>query len=362
MKTQIVNLLVFALIGSTLLTACKETNREKIKKPYLTKIAFGSCAQQNKSLPIFDTIVTHQPDLFVFLGDNIYGDTKDMHVLKQKYMQLSSKSSYKNLKANTEIFATWDDHDYGWNDAGKAYEKKQESKEIFLDFFEEPKDSPRRKHKGIYHAVKKDYGGKILQLILLDVRTFRDGLVPYQNEFDSDYRYDFYHKEYAPHTTPDSTFLGKEQWQWLERQLTEPADVRIIASGSQFGIEWNSYESWANFPHERKRMLDLIKSTRANGVLFITGDVHYSEISKLPTSFYPIYDVTSSGLSSTWKFATPNKNRIEGPIMENHFGLISIDWEQNPVNIKMETWDINNNQRIEYSIGLNEISFPLSNK
>ena len=69
---------------------------------------------------------------------------------------------------------------------------------------------------------------------------------------------------------------------------------------------------------------DLIKKNKANGVVFITGDVHYSEISKLETDFYPIYDFTSSGLSSTWHFATPNKNRIEGPIMDNHFGLITI--------------------------------------
>ena len=104
-------------------------------------------------------------------------------------------------------------------------------------------------------------------------------------------------------------------------------------------------------------MVELIKSTKANGVLFISGDVHYSEISKLDTTFYPLYDFTSSGLSSTWHFATPNKNRIEGPVMENHFGLINIFWEQNNTKIKMETWDINDNQRIEYTIPLKSLQF-----
>ena len=151
--------------------------------------------------------------------------------------------------------------------------------------------------------------------------------------------------------------LGKHQWIWLENELKKPADVRIICTGTQFGIEWNGYEAWANFPNERKRMVELIKSTKANGVLFISGDVHYSEISKLDTTFYPLYDFTSSGLSSTWHFATPNKNRIEGPIMENHFGLINIYWEQNNTNIKMETWDVNDNQRIEYTIPLNSLQF-----
>ena len=104
-------------------------------------------------------------------------------------------------------------------------------------------------------------------------------------------------------------------------------------------------------------MVELIKSTKANGVLFISGDVHYSEISKLDTTFYPLYDFTSSGLSSTWHFATPNKNRIEGPIMENHFGLINIFWELNNTKIRMETWDINDNQRIEYTIPLKSLQF-----
>ena len=138
----------------------------------------------------------------------------------------------------------------------------------------------------------------------------------------------------------------------------KPADLRLVCSGSQFGIEYNGYEAWANFPHEQKKFLELIKKTKANGVLFLTGDVHYGEISKLEEpGLYPVYDFTSSGLSSTWHFATPNKNRIEGPIMDNHFGLLTIAWKKrNPV-IKMEIWDTNNNQRVEHSIRLNEISF-----
>jgi alkaline phosphatase D len=107
--------------------------------------------------------------------------------------------------------------------------------------------------------------------------------------------------------------LGAEQWLWLEAELAKPADLRLICSGSQFSIEYNGYEAWANFPYEQKRMLELIKKARANGVIFLTGDVHYAEISKLEEpGLYPIYDVTASGITSTWDFATLNKNRIEG--------------------------------------------------
>ncbi len=336
----------------SIIFSCQAPAQKKI-----TKIAFGSCGHQEHGLSIFDVVVKHNPDYFIFLGDNIYGDTEDMNILKAKYKQLSDKPTFQNLKKNTEILATWDDHDFGWNDAGRHYQFKQESKEIFLDFFQEPKISERRNHEGIYTSYIKEIDDKKLQIILLDVRTFRDDIKRNTGEFKEDDRY-FYGLDYTPHKTADSTFLGNEQWKWVEKELNKPADVRIIGSGSQFGIEYNGYEAWANFPHEQKRFLNLIKETKANGVLFITGDVHYAEISKLDVpDLYPIYDVTSSGLSSTWHFATPNKNRIEGPIMENHFGLITIDWAVKIPKIKMEVWDINDNQRFEYTVNLDDISF-----
>ena len=352
MKTKLALLLVFLM----LFQACNKPE-ELATKATITKIAFGSCGHENHPLPIFNHVVKQEPDLFIFLGDNIYGDTKSMDTLRMKYQKLGSKESYKNLKRNVPIIATWDDHDFGWNDTGKSYPFKEESKEIFMEFFEEPKSSSRREHKGIYHSYIYTYGENKLQVILLDGRTFRDDLKPYRDEFDHDTRYSFYGKDYAPHTETGSTLLGEAQWTWLEDELKKPADIRIIGSGTQFGIEWNGYEAWANFPHERERMIELIQSTKANGVLFISGDVHYSEISKLDTDFYPIFDFTSSGLSSTWKFATPNKNRIEGPIMDNHFGLITIVWEQGGTQIKMETWDINDNQRIEYTIPQKSLQF-----
>lgn len=322
-----------------------------------TKIAFGSCGHENHPLPIFDVVVKHQPNFFIFLGDNIYGDTYSMDTLQAKYNRLAAKPSFQNLKKNTTILAMWDDHDFGWNDAGRHYPLKAESKAIFLDFFNEPKESDRRVHAGIYTSYLHEFNKKKLQIILLDVRTFRDNLKPYKGEFAADRRF-FYKLDYAPYTTSDSTLLGEEQWAWLEQQLKIPADVRLICSGSQFGVMYNGYEAWANFPHEQQRMLNLIRKTQANGVVFLSGDVHYAEISRMNTpDLYPIYDITSSGLSSTWHFATPNQNRIEGPVMENHFGLLTIDWKKPEATLKMEIWDIHDNQRIEYSISLAELKF-----
>ncbi len=322
-----------------------------------SRIAFGSCASQDRPQPILDSAAAQRPDLFIWLGDNIYGDTKDMDVLRAKYAKLAAKPEFQRLKKATRFLATWDDHDFGWNDSGRHYPFKKESREIFLDFWEEPANSPRRKHEGIYTSYYFEDQGKRLQVILLDNRTFRDDLRIYRGELSRESRY-FYPLDYLAHETKDSTLLGEAQWQWLEAELRKPADLRIIGSGSQFSISFNGYEAWANFPHERQRMLNLIQKTRANGVLFLTGDVHYAEISVLKDKdLYPIYDVTSSGITSTWYFATPNDNRIEGPIMDNHFGLLNIDWKQKDPAIKMEIYDIRGNQRIEHTIRLSEISF-----
>lgn len=349
MKKNILSpFLIFSIL--ILLQSCQS-------EPPVMKIAFGSCAWQDHPLPIFNEVVKHDPDLFIFLGDNIYGDTKVMDTLRAKYNRLGEKESFQNLKKNVPFLATWDDHDFGWNDAGRHYPFKEEVKEIFFDFFEEPADSERRTREGIYGSYEYDLQGKKIQIIMLDTRTFRDNLLINQDSVNEDRRY-FYHLDYTPHISPDSTFLGEKQWAWLDQELQKPADVRIIGSSTQFGIEYNGYEAWVNYPHEQKRFLDLIKKNKANGVLFISGDVHYAEISKMEVpDLYPIYDVTSSGLSSTWKFATPNINRIEGPIMDNHFGLLTINLQNKNPEIKSEIWDIRGNQRVEFTIPLSEITF-----
>jgi alkaline phosphatase D len=332
-------------------------NGQKPLPEFPTRIAFGSCGHESTPQPVLDSAVAHRPDLFIFLGDNIYGDTRSMTDLQAKYDLWAAQSSFQNLKKNVKLLATWDDHDFGENDAGRHYPFKEASKDLFLRFFDEPQPSPRRQRAGIYTSYMFEKGGKKLQIILLDGRTFRDNLRTYRGEKSQEDRY-FYPLEYFPHETPDSTLLGKAQWDWLRQELLKPADIRLIGSGTQFSIEYNGYEAWANFPYEQQKMLSLIRETRANGVIFLSGDVHYAEISKLTApQQYPIYDVTASGITSTWYFATPNRNRIEGPVMENHFGLLSIDWQSTDPRIKMEIWDVRGNQRIEHTIRLSEITF-----
>lgn len=321
-----------------------------------TIIAFGSCGQEAKPQPALAMAASWKPDFFVFLGDNVYGDTYNMDTLKMKYQKLANQSSFQKLKSSTKLIATWDDHDYGWNDIGRHYTKKEASKTIFLNFWKEPKESPRWSREGIYTSYYHKVDSKIIQFIVLDTRTFRDDLIPYPDSIPIKRPF-FYQLDYLPHTSKDSTLLGEQQWKWLEQELKEPADIRIVCTSTQFGAAYNGYEAWANFPHEQERMVQLIQKTKASGVLFISGDVHYGEISKrVYPGLYPLYDVTSSGITSTWMFATPNQYRIEGPIMDNHIARLRIQWNKDPL-IITEIVDIHQNVRVEYTILLSELNF-----
>ena len=338
------------------LYACESTpptQEEQPTEPVYFRIAFGSCAHQDKAQPMVGIAADKELDAFVFLGDNIYGDTEIMDTLTAKYSRLAAKSTFQKLEKSSPIYSVWDDHDYGENDAGRHYPFKAESKEIFMDFWKVPEDSDRRKHPGIYGVEYLKKGDLTVQLIMLDTRTFRDNLI-FREKADS-----IEHKnDYARNQSPDSTFLGAAQWSWLEETFKQAADVRIIASSNQFSHEYNGWESWTNVPHEQQKMIDLIQKTKANGVVFISGDVHWGEISRLPVQGgYPIYDVTSSGITQTWDIIEPNKNRIGDAVPQNNIGMIDIAKKDGNVLIELSIIDSTANKVVSRSLQLSEISF-----
>lgn len=305
----------------------------------ITRICLGSCADQNAPQPLVYRAAELEPDLFIYLGDNIYGDTECMATLAEKYSLLCAKDEFKTLQATCPLLAVWDDHDYGLNDGGLEYAKKKESKEVFMKFWGEDQNTARLSHPGIYHSYLFGQGEQTVQVILLDLRTFRTAI------------------NYQPNNDPNATMLGSEQWQWLEQQLLQPARIRIIASSVQFGSEFHGFESWNNFPLEKEQMFALIESTQASGVFFISGDMHYGELSRmLPSNTYPIYDFTSSGITETYP-PVQNSNRIGDAFAENHIGTIDIDWNGDTTRIGFSLVDVNGSKRFEQHVYLHEISF-----
>ena len=109
-------------------------------RPPLSRIAFGSCADQAKPQPIWDAILAYRPELFIFAGDNVYGDfnSADAANLKRAYETAEGIAGYNRLRDTIAHLAVWDDHDYGINDGGGDFPHKAVAKELFLKFWKVP--------------------------------------------------------------------------------------------------------------------------------------------------------------------------------------------------------------------------------
>jgi alkaline phosphatase D len=288
----------------------------------ITLVAFGSCSRQYNPNQRWRDILPHDPDIWIWLGDNIYGDTHDMEFMAEKYAHQKADSGYQLLlQSRTKIIGTWDDHDYGVNDGGKNYSMKKESKDLFMDFLDIPPDHPVRDHEGVYQSYDYHFNTHLLKIILLDTRYFRDTIYRDANT-----------RAYLPSETGD--ILGEQQWQWLEKELnTSTADLILIGSSIQVIPDEQIYEKWANLPAARKRLFDLLEKYPDKRVVLLSGDRHIAEISelKLEKLQYPLYDFTSSGLTHTWQREDPepNKYRVSDFIIHLNYGLIIIDWDAN---------------------------------
>lgn len=284
-----------------------------------TVISFGSCSRQDAPEQLWKEVIAQKPALWIWLGDNIYGDSHDMAILQQKYDVQKAQPDYQQLMKTCPIVGTWDDHDYGVNDGGNGFAKKKESQQLLLDFLDVPAANSRRKRAGAYSSFVVGQGDRQVKVILLDTRFFRDTV----------YKLPPPESGYQPNTA--GTLLGAEQWKWLEKELTNSkAAFHIIGSSIQVIASEHPYEKWANFPVERDRLFKLLAKRQPKNVIFISGDRHIGEVSKtnIPGLPYPLYDFTSSGLTHTWQTAREEKNqyRVGQLIVEKNFGLIRINW------------------------------------
>ncbi len=329
------------LLCLLLLSSCATRNADS--EATITRIGFGSCVNI-ASHPTLDQVLKLSFDRFILLGDNVYADTTNASVMTEKYRVRKESAFFKALRKKAPVLATWDDHDYGSNDAGSNYVMKVESQRIFLDFMDEPLNSPRRQREGVYEAYLTGRPGRRVQIILLDTRYFRSPLAKGKNNVVPS------GGNYIPHPDPNVTMLGEAQWQWLEERLRVPADLRIIGSSIQFIAEFSGGEAWANLPREKQRMLDLLERTKANGVVFISGDRHFAELSRMDRpGIYPLYDLTSSALTEAHKRGTPTPNRFrDGPTYhDTNVGLITVDWSSAKPRVLLQVIDQNGTVRIE---------------
>ncbi len=305
----------------------------------LSRIAFGSCcAQYIGDKKIFDRMQELNPQLYIAGGDNIYGDFFALlpgtpEYIEGAYRQLGTDKAFQGFRARVPILPIWDDHDTGENDGTSNNPVKEAAKNSFFKFWNIPEDAPRhnRPDGGIYDAVYYGDDAHKVQIILLDLRWNH---TPYKAAGPGAAL-----SGYDTMLSPDATILGATQWAWLEGELRKPAKVRIIMSSLQFNSNYNGGENWSVLPLERQKMLDLIKTTQANGVFFLSGDIHFAEFTKIqPAGMYPIYDFTSSGITHHEdKVGTTNNDiRVGNGWQYVNFGFLTIDWNASPISIKAQ--------------------------
>lgn len=285
----------------------------------ITSIAFGSCNKLDLPQTIFSDIAANKPDLFLWLGDIIYADTRDMKRLENMYKALKTIPDYKKLMATSQILGVYDDHDYGENDAWSNFPFKKESREKLYDFLEIPKTSYLRKREGAYQSYLFGKANQRVRVIFIDTRYFRDSLT----------RDPSGQRRYLPNE--DGTMLGTAQWAWLEKELSKKdAQLTVLVSSVQIVADDHGHEKWGNFPNERKRFFQLVGKTKPKNLVILSGDRHMAEISKcsLPGLGYPLFDLTASGLTHTrTSISEANKFRSGNHMyVVKNFGLLQIEW------------------------------------
>ena len=291
-------------------------------------IVFGSCNNQEKPQPLWQPIIDNRPNLFIWGGDNVYADTEDMNEMQSDYNKVWSNALYKKLSENTEIIGTWDDHDYGKNDAGLEWEYKEKAQQLFLDFLKVSDDDMLRQQQGVYSSKMLHSPEGKIKVILLDTRYFRTSLKP---SSDPNRRYDSWGAD-----NQEATILGDKQWRWLENELEDSeADFTVIVTSIQFLSNKHGWEKWANFPNETEKMHHLLVSAKAKNIVLLSGDRHMAEISKadIDSKNYPLIELTSSGLTHTQVTSATEENsyRISNVIKQLNFSVLRFNFKENRI-------------------------------
>lgn len=298
---------------------------EGYRQKEVAKIAFGSCSKQNfVQKQLWKEVINESPDLWIWMGDIVYSDTEEMKKMKADYKAQKSHPDYQELLSKVDVIGTWDDHDYGVNDGGKDYPMRHESRELLFDFLDVAEDHPSRQRKGAYQAYNYDHKANRLKVILLDTRYFRDPL-----------------KKEGRNNIPDPSgqILGAAQWTWLEEQLSDTkTDLFIVVSSIQLLANEHVFEKWGNFPSEKEKFFTLLSEKVKAPLVVLSGDRHIGEVSKMEIEGYnyPLYDITSSGLTHTWSkmWEENNEYRVLGLVVKPLFTTLEIDWQQLSLNVK----------------------------
>lgn len=320
------------------------------------RLAIGSCAYVNDApydrpgepyggdYKIFQAIAKAQPDFMIWLGDNIYYREADWiteRSMRRRWAHDRTLPELQPLLGTVHQYAIWDDHDYGPNDSDRTFRDRTTSLRVFQDYWANPS-------YGLPQApgVFTRFEWADVEFFLLDDRYHRspNALPP----------------------GPDKRMYGREQLQWLKESLAGSlAPFKIVAGGSQFWNPLNSFESLDEFPAEQQELYDFIRKARIEGVVFLSGDRHHTELLKRQEpGMYPLYEFTSSPLTSGGEHIKEEANnpaRVPGTWVTGgvrNFGLLEVSGKETERVLTLRTLDANGKELWKAEIKAGELRFP----
>jgi alkaline phosphatase D len=293
---------------------------------------------------ILNTMANAKADFMIWGGDNLYLRDPDLTSesgLEYRFEKNTTTAEFQKLFAARPNYALWDDHDFGPNDGDKTYELKGKTLELFKTYWAN-KTYGEEDNAGIYGR----FTWYDCEFFIIDDRYHRS---PNEVKDSIDGK-----------PNPNKNYLGTKQLDWLKNSLlNSKATFKFIVNGNQVLNPKCEYECFRNYSYEMTDLLSHIKSYNVNGVLFLSGDRHHSEVIKLDNVVnYPLYDVTASAATSgTHKLAKSEENnpyRIPNThVEENNFGMLSVSGKKNERILKIEFVDEN---------GASKSSFEISEK
>jgi len=315
------------------------------------KFAIGSCAYINQSeydrpgkpyggqYQIFTNIYKMDPDFFVWMGDDVYLREVDWNsrigILK-RYTHDRATKELQPMLGSMHNYATWDDHDYGPNNSDRSFWAKNFTREAFKLFWANPSYGV----PGAEESIATYFEWADCAFFMTDDRTYRS---PENRK------------------STDKIMLGDDQVEWLIDALTSSrAPFKFIVIGSTVLNPVAAGENYENYPNEKAKLMKLIADERIEGVVFLTGDIHRGELSKLERrGSYPLYEFTVSPLTAgVSTYEGPNPIRVDNTlVMERNFGFFEINGPRKNRNLKFTMYNSDGVEKWTYTINENELKY-----
>ena len=325
----------FAFLAATSAWAQQELNPQKIKSDkVITKIQWSCCADPRTPQDLWKKMQEAKPDLYIHLG-NHFKASEDHRITPPQWYRLQNLiPEFVLYRAKVPVIGTWDEEDYGILSPlhnGKENPDKDLYQKDWQKFYSE-NDKLVGSQKGIYHSVEVGDSAHFVQILLLDVHSFRDSLKLNKKQV-------FPMGPYAT-SKENLDILGEDQWAWLRKQLEKPAQLRILVSPTPLIMKESGYESWSLFPGARERLLSLISQKHLQNMIVLSGNYGSGFFHHLKDSKLDLWDLTAGGVNRKALAPAPKSAELASDVIsESNFGELEIDWTKRSVKASLQRLD-----------------------